>query len=94
MKRFYFTFGSDEKMPFQGGWVEILADDIKQAALAFKAIYPNNLNDEVLNCDDYYTEEQFVRSGMFEENRGKRCHALIIADDHVSNLKYIPLNLK
>lgn len=86
MKRFYFTFGSSAKMPFIGGWVEIVARDLKQAALAFKRIYPNPLDDEVLNCSDYYTEEEFVKSGMIEENFKKRCHAIIIVNDFFNDI--------
>lgn len=86
MKRFYFTFGSSDNMPFIGGWVEIFARDLKQAANIFKKMYPNTLNDEVLNCADYYTEEQFLQSGMVKENLGKRCHAIILVNDFYNDI--------
>ena len=36
-KKFYFTFGTDEKYPFQGGWVEIIAENKKEAIITFQA---------------------------------------------------------
>lgn len=81
MERFYFTFGSGEQFPFQGGWIEVWAQDISTAALAFKKIYPNEENDSILNCADYYTEKQFQKTDMFMGNRGKKCQAILIVRD-------------
>lgn len=79
MKRFYFTFGTDELFPYQDGWVEILADDIRQAAKIFKAIYPNPRDDSILNCADYYSEDVFKKSIMYKrcDNFGTGCHEII-----------------
>lgn len=93
VQRFYFTFGDSKNYPFVGGWVEVLAKNLSQAIKAFKAVYPNNNDDEVLCCCDYYTEKQFIKSGMLDENRGKRCHAIIaindIQDDDPKDFKVI-----
>lgn len=76
MKVFY-TFGSDERFPFQGGWVEVEADSMKQAHALYRTAYPDRVPG-LLNCADYYTEEQFVNTGMMETgNRGTYCHRKI-----------------
>lgn len=76
MKIFY-TYGSDDKYPFYGGWVEVEADSIKQAHALYRASYPDKVNG-ILNCADYYTEEQFIGTGMIETgNRGAYCHRKI-----------------
>ncbi|MDO4327702.1 MAG: hypothetical protein Q4E24_17040 [bacterium] len=76
MKVFY-TYGSDEKYPFYGGWVEVEADNMKQAHALYRAAYPDR-EPGILNCADYYTEEQFNRTDMPEVgNRGAFCHRKI-----------------
>lgn len=76
MEKFYFTFGSDEAYPYQGGWVEILAEDREQAKKIFKAEYPNRPGSACLNYAFDYTEERFLKSGMVNGNRGAKCHAV------------------
>lgn len=79
MENFYFTYGTDEKMPFRGGWTMIQAPNIKTAARVFKAYHPNSDDSEILNCADYYTEEAFKRTRMSREgNFGKYCVETII----------------
>lgn len=76
MKVFY-TFGSDDRFPFCGGWVEIDADNMKQAHAIFRACYPDR-EPGILNCSDYYTEAQFKESDMLSTgNRGAFCHRKI-----------------
>ncbi len=78
MKVFY-TFGSDERFPFQGGWVEVEAENMKQAHALFRACYPDR-TPGILNCSDYYTEQQFNASDMpTTGNRGAFCHRKITA---------------
>ena len=76
MKKFYFTFGSSKNYPHQGGWVEIHAKDMREAVKLFRSHYPDK-DPGVLNCADYYTEEEFNNSGMAEGNRGTGCHEII-----------------
>ena len=54
MKVFY-TFGSDDRFPFCGGWVEVEAPSMKEAHAIFRANYPDR-QPGILNCSDYYTE--------------------------------------
>ena len=77
MERYYFTFGMNPHYLFEGGWVEIQAPNIQAAAQIFKAYYPNPEDSETLNCADYYTEDQFARSGMHNGNLGAKCHLVI-----------------
>ena len=59
LKRFYFTFGSAEEFPYKRGqYLIVKAQDINEAARKYKKKYPNPSGDEVLNCADYYTQEQ------------------------------------
>lgn len=55
-ENFYFTFGSWERFPFQNGYIIVKAKDIREAARKFKAKYPNDRDETVLNCSDYYSE--------------------------------------
>ena len=78
MKVFY-TFGSDERFPFCGGWVEVEAENMKQAHAIFRACYPDR-EPGILNCSDYYTEAQFNDSDMPSTgNRGAFCHRKLSA---------------
>ena len=82
MKRFYFTFGTSRTYPYQGGWVEVWAEDIKQAAKIFKAIYPNPRDESTLNCCDYYSEEAFKKTLMYKANSNLGCGCLEIITFH------------
>ena len=58
-KKFYFTFGTDEKYPFQGGWVEIIAENKKEAIFTFQAHYPNRQGSPFYNACDCYESSYF-----------------------------------
>ena len=78
MKVFY-TFGSDERFPLCGGWVEVEAPTMKEAHAVFRKSYPDRIPG-VLNCSDFYTEEQFKSSDMpVFGNRGAFCHRRLMA---------------
>ena len=77
MNKYYFTFGTDENFPYQGGWVEVYAETLKEAIQKFKNKFPNRC-ENIINCASYYTEKQFKKSGMLEGNLGKKCHKTII----------------
>lgn len=61
VKPFYFTFGSWEGYPFQDGYIIVKATDIREAANKFKEKYPNERDETVLNCSDYYGQEHWNR---------------------------------
>lgn len=78
LRYYYFTFGTDPDYPFAGGWVTIAAPSRQAAAQIFRIYYPNDADTEVLNCADYYTEEEFQELGMEETgNFGAFCHEII-----------------
>lgn len=78
MEKFYFTYGTDHKYPFQGGWSLIYAPDLRSAQQIFKAIHPNREGSDSLNCADYYTEKEFFQENSFKDgNRGAGCHEVI-----------------
>lgn len=63
MPRFYFTYGTDERYPFQGGWTEIEAPDLHSACQMFRIYHPDK-TEGLLNCASFYSEEQFNSSDM------------------------------
>lgn len=77
--RWYFTFGTDPNMPYQSGWVEILADTLADAIEKFKTRFGDKAETHpgCLNCAFWYSEEQFNRSGMKNGNFGFKCHEVI-----------------
>lgn len=75
LKRFYFTFGTNEHFPFIGGWVVVFANDRKEAVEIFRKHHPDH-TPGIINCSDIYTESQFQSSGMVDGNLGCRCHAV------------------
>lgn len=58
MERFYFTFGTDDKFPYQGGCVEVIASNKAKAIELFCEKYPRRESGFV-NCSDIYNEEQW-----------------------------------
>lgn len=77
--KIFYTFGSDERFPFRGGWVEIVAPSMRDAHAIFRKHYPDR-TPGILNCSDYYTEQQFNESDMpITGNRGAFCHCKLSA---------------
>lgn len=76
MEKFYFTFGTSERFPYHGGWVEVLAPDYHAAVKTFRAKYPD-VHKGIVNCSDIYTAEQFEKSEMADGNFGAACHEVL-----------------
>lgn len=72
MKTFYFTFGSDERYPFQNGWVEIDAPNLITAQSIFRCYWPDR-TEGILNYAFHYTKEEFLNHDW----RGYKCFAKI-----------------
>lgn len=66
IKNFYFTYGTSESYPFQGGWTKIEAFNRECAIQIFKALHPN-IHEGIINCCDMYTEEEFRQSEMWSK---------------------------
>lgn len=77
MKRFYYTFGTDKRYPYRGGWVEVWADNMQEADEIFRKHYPDRISG-TFNCAHYYTEEEFRKTDMcVKGNLGAFCHDVI-----------------
>ena len=80
-KRYFYTFGTDPRFPFEGGWVEVLAINQDEANSIFRHIFPGQ-RQGLLNCAFSYTEEEFMRSKMAKQgNFGKFCQRKLGVDD-------------
>ena len=59
-KRYYFTFGSDSRFPYnRNEFVVVHAPTAKVACEKFRARHPNRPGSPFLNCADVYTEDVF-----------------------------------
>ena len=71
---YYFTYGSDDRFPFQSGWTEVEAESYDQAVAGFQAFHPNRPGSDFINCAGIYGEESFSRNRMAKEgNFGSKC---------------------
>lgn len=60
MKKFYFTFGSDEKFPYQNGYIVIIAEKYGDAIEKFKNTFPSRTpGDPTLNYSFDYDEVEW-----------------------------------
>ena len=60
MHKFYFTFGSWERFPYQDGYMIVIAENQSEAIAAFRKKYPD-IVENTINCSDYYTEDIWNR---------------------------------
>jgi len=80
MNRYFYTFGSDLKFPYQNGWVEIRAVSWEEAHAKFRARFPSRPgHDGTLNCAFFYDEEQWKKMDPEHTwaNYEWRCHKII-----------------
>lgn len=68
MRAYYFTFGSSGQI-YEGGWIRILAYNLKEAQRKFKKRYGSEAVDDIglLRYAGSYTEEEFKKDDMFRE---------------------------
>lgn len=76
---YYFTYGTDDQFPFKGGWTKVFGENIEQAIDIFNFVHPNQSGSYV-NSAGIYTEEQFMKTSMYEknDNLGHGCWETII----------------
>lgn len=58
MEKWYFTFGSSDKFPYQNTYLIVVASSRDDAIKAFRGKY-RDINAGCLNCSCYYSEEQW-----------------------------------
>lgn len=77
IKNYYFTYGTWENYPYQGGWTKIEAPNRSVAVAIFRAYHPDK-TEGVVNCCDIYEEEQFHKTKMWSQgNLGHHEHEII-----------------
>lgn len=70
---FFFTFGSNEKFPYQYGYVIVRAESLDDAICKFRAKYPDRDPDSnTVNCAFYYTEQKWIHVRYSDQ-----CHDII-----------------
>ena len=70
---FYFTFGASETMPFQSGWVEVVATSREEAVNIFNRRFPPK-HGNFVNCAFIYDEKAFMATNMYRDgNFGAKC---------------------
>lgn len=77
MSKFYFTYGTDKRYPFQGGWTEVEAGDADEACRIFRSFHPDRTKG-IVNCAFIYSEEQFLQTEMYRSgNFDRYCHEVL-----------------
>ena len=62
MEKYYFTFGSWEKFPYQNTYLVVVASSYGDAVRGFREKHPD-VNPDCMNCSDCYSEKQWERVG-------------------------------
>ncbi|MEG0898390.1 MAG: hypothetical protein RSF40_01590 [Oscillospiraceae bacterium] len=76
MNKYFYTFGTDMKFPYQRGWVEVHADNWNEAHVKFRTKFPDR-HKNCLNCAFFYDEETFIANTKAHGNFGEFCHEVI-----------------
>ncbi|WP_317316426.1 hypothetical protein [Longibaculum muris] len=71
--KYYFTFGTAEYFPYQGGHVIVKARSRYEAAEKFRKEFPD-YQEGFLNCSFIYSEEEWKETNM----KNSVCHEIII----------------
>lgn len=64
MEKYYFTFGSWEKFPYQNTYLTVVASGYEDAVKTFREKYPD-ITPNCLNCSDCYGEKEWERVGQY-----------------------------
>ena len=62
MEKYYFTFGSWEKFPYQNTYLVVVASSYGDAVRGFREKHPD-VNPDCMNCSDCYNAKQWERVG-------------------------------
>lgn len=63
MEKYYFTFGSWEKFPYQDTYLIVAAAGYEDAVRAFRNKHPD-VTQNCMNCSDCYSEKEWKRIGQ------------------------------
>lgn len=96
MKKYYFTFGSWVKFPYQNTYLIVMASSYSNAVKGFREKHPD-VNPGCMNCSDCYTEEQWERVGKLYADRNpaeiiwtEKCFGKIIPKGYDDLFIYVP----
>ncbi|MCM1178645.1 MAG: hypothetical protein NC347_00170 [Clostridium sp.] len=64
MEKYYFTFGSWKKFPYQNTYLVVVASSYRDAVKEFRKKHPD-VNPGCMNCSDCYSEEQWKEVGYY-----------------------------
>lgn len=83
MPKFYYTYGTDPRYPFHGGWTEIEAPDWAAANGLFRTFHPDR-GTGLYNYADSYSEAEFLATEMaVNGNFDACCHERITVSREV-----------
>ena len=68
MERYYFTFGSWDRFPYQNTYLIVVASSFGDAVKGFREKYPD-INHDCMNCSDCYDEKQWEEAGKSYADR-------------------------
>ncbi len=63
MEKYYFTFGSWEKFPYQNTYLIVVASGYKDAVKGFREKHPD-ITHYCINCSDCYSEKEWEKVGQ------------------------------
>lgn len=81
LNKFYFTFGSWEKYPFQDTYIIVIAESINEAISTYRKYHPD-IHENIINCSDYYYERQW-EGGVSKHYEGKEPAEILWSDSLV-----------
>ncbi len=64
MEKYYFTFGSWEKFPYQNTYLIVVASGYEDAVRGFREKHPD-ITPNCMNCSDCYSEDEWGRAGQY-----------------------------
>ena len=78
MNRYFYTFGSDPKFPYQNGWVAVKATSREEADRKFRARFPDRPGHEgVMNYSFCYSEARWAEMDPEHTWHGWKCFEVI-----------------
>lgn len=74
----YFTYGSWEKFPHKNTYIIVEAENFNAAIAEYRKKYPD-VNENCLNCSDYYKEEEW-KNGVSKYYEGQEPAEILRTD--------------
>ena len=75
MKKFYYSFGTDDMFPLKKGWIIMYANTRLEADRKFRILFPAR-HDGILNCSFVYNEARWAEMDPEHTWPGWKCHGI------------------